>query len=596
MSIGSDISAGGSSANDNDAVVTKACDTCRRKKIRCNPNPEGDRCMQCVKFNTHCHFTPIAKKRKRRRPAAHEYVKELEDKVKSLEALLQASQANQHAGQGPSTPPPPPPLPDNHWPDFQMPMESDRLLIDPDLYSSPSARSSVSPVMPRDILKIGASPSLVQGYNKMPDRAVAIGLIDEALDNFFRFMPVINKADLMHQFYEYYDADPSTRDPASWACLNAAFSMAHRFRTLRSAEVTNDGSETFKYMNNALDVVAELTASQNSLPTIQALICMGVILQGTPSPHIASVLVATAMRLAQTAGLHRKTQNASLPADEVEKRRNIFWMIYILDKDVSLRMGQPFVQDDDEMDVELPQGTFSDLPTYQGGNRTYNVINSRISLAIIQGQIYKRLNSVQASRQSRSNRAAAAEELCSVLSYWRESVPIGCAHGLGAVHSDPVPIECHYLLFLHLSHAYCLVMISQHLYPSEIPIVDEGPEAQFAAAASYPFCVEESRKAIGLLQVIHPYDYVTLWSLLHPFCAVVLVVLHSVIRSPASATAANDLEIVQPFILLVECLAGEHGVGFRSNEAKRMHTSCSILSQRGRDAVIQVQEAAVGQL
>lgn len=45
----------------------KACDMCRKKKIRCEPSSQG--CAQCTKYRTQCHFTPIAVKRKPRRPA-----------------------------------------------------------------------------------------------------------------------------------------------------------------------------------------------------------------------------------------------------------------------------------------------------------------------------------------------------------------------------------------------------------------------------------------------------------------------------------------------------------------------------------------------
>ena len=46
--------------------LNQACDMCRKKKIRCEPT--GATCVQCIKYRTICHFTPISVKRKPRRP------------------------------------------------------------------------------------------------------------------------------------------------------------------------------------------------------------------------------------------------------------------------------------------------------------------------------------------------------------------------------------------------------------------------------------------------------------------------------------------------------------------------------------------------
>lgn len=82
----------------------KACDTCRTKTIRCEPTTQG--CSQCNKRGTRCHFTPIAMKRKRRRPAglvcyrsprgssyykvySFKYIAQLEKRLIEAEAMVE---------------------------------------------------------------------------------------------------------------------------------------------------------------------------------------------------------------------------------------------------------------------------------------------------------------------------------------------------------------------------------------------------------------------------------------------------------------------------------------------------------------------------
>lgn len=73
--------------------------------------------------------------------------------------------------------------------------------------------------------------------------------------------------------------------------------------------------------------------------------------------------------------------------------------------------------------------------------------------------------------------------------------------------------------------------------------------------------------------------------LLHPFFAAVELLLHNVIQHPESSQAASDLHIVEPFLHLLEILAGEKRQCSRSEEAERMYRLCNELNGRAREAV-----------
>lgn len=331
--------------------------------------------------------------------------------------------------------------------------------------------------------------------------------------SFNRFFPIFDEQEFLEQFeHQYSESRPSI--PAWWACINVVLSLAHRFRAMRTLETAYENAQSCGYVHNALAVVSELSVLRQSLPAIQALLGMAIILQGSPNPQASSVLTATAVRLAHAMGLHRKTQDQSLPAGQTEQRKRVFWILYLLDKDISLRMGQPFAQDDDDMDAELPAETFTDLPLIGLGDefREINFFNTRIGLAVIQGQVYKRLYSVQATRQTEAQKATVAYELSSVLSYWRNSVPVDFEDNPGQPLQIPLPTEFLHMLILRFTYVYCLVMVDRHL-PSLVLTPNNTQDAEFAGPfmATESLCVIESRKALRLVQVTPSGDYACVW-------------------------------------------------------------------------------------
>ena len=198
-------------------------------------------------------------------------------------------------------------------------------------------------------------------FRELPPKSLALVLIEEAFASGHSTFPIFDQRSFTQHFQDHYSqSNPS--DPGWWACINIVLALGHRFRAMRTLEAQHENEQSCHYLQNALAVVSELTMLHNNLQAIQALLGMTIVLEGTPNPRLSSVLNAAALRLAQTMGLHRKNVDPSLTAAEIEERKNVFWIAYFLDRDISLRTGQPPLQDDDDMDVDLPCGTISDLP------------------------------------------------------------------------------------------------------------------------------------------------------------------------------------------------------------------------------------------
>lgn len=349
-------------------------------------------------------------------------------------------------------------------------------------------------------------PLSLPTFHQLPSKGFALELLTDGLKSFNAFFPIFDETELLQKFHaRYLDSTPS--DPCWWSCINVFLAIAHRFRSMRTYDRAYETKQACGYIHNALAVVAELNVMHSNLAAVQSLVGLAIVLQGTANPHPASVLTAAAIRLAQTLGLHRETPYDCLPKDQVEQGRRVFWLAYILDKDISLRMKQPFSQDDEDMDAILPSGNTLQLPSPDGLSTT-DLFKSRIGLAVIQGQVYKKLYSVQATRKPEAQRHEVARELNSILSYWKSSVDIDFEDGAYAPLQPPLTTEIMHCLVQRFTYINCLVMINVHIPEMDSFLVDDLSQMYSTFEQAY---VTESRKAARLIHLIPHGDYAVVW-------------------------------------------------------------------------------------
>ncbi|KAJ4163188.1 hypothetical protein LMH87_004932 [Akanthomyces muscarius] len=497
-------------------VVIRACDTCRTKKIRCEPTTQG--CSQCTKRGTRCHFTPIAMKRKRRRPAGFKYIAQLEKRLIEVEAMVEdrplgkptVPNISSHIEQttlaaSPSTTAL---IKSTNGMNAWM-LESEPRMLSPEQTSNLQFNFGVFPLydhnqpdlstlrghitdyvwpLPAPELCSGSPPTI----QPLPTKAVALELIEETFRNYNRFLPLFDEEDFFKEFQLKYSTSNPT-DAAWWACLNVVLSIAHRLRAIPMLDPTQENILAFGHAQSALSVVSKLTVSNHSLSAVQALAGMACVLQGTPNPEPAAMLVAAALRLAQAMNLHRECTSLEITEMQAEKRRRVFWKVYILDKDISLRTGRPFGQDDDDMDLELPEDCNLSSGLQLSGEMIHKVV-------------------------------------------------------------------------LRLTYIHCLAMIDRHLPPTAPPSYNQDLSLPEALLPSSNVCVVESRKAIRLVEAIPQGDCACVWMLIHAFFAAASSVLSSLAQNPMSPNAISDLALVKPFLRLLETLAEDPSTLSQSDE------------------------------
>lgn len=110
-------------------------------------------------------------------------------------------------------------------------------------------------------------------------------------------------------------------------------------------------------------------------------------------------------------GLHRKLDDFGLSQSDINQRRNVFWILYFLDKSMSIRIGQPSVMFDDDVGIDLPQEIeiSSLLPD---GSKKHGIFRYHAQLALLESRIYTELYSIKTTNSPEIQRLKSVGQVC----------------------------------------------------------------------------------------------------------------------------------------------------------------------------------------
>jgi hypothetical protein len=296
-------------------------------------------------------------------------------------------------------------------------------------------------------------------FRPLPPKAEALSLLKDYFENFNCMFPLFHQPTFMHLVERQYSSDPY-EGSGWWACLNCALAFAHRLRVMSNLVPAEEDEKAWAYLKNAMGVFTELTMRNTDLMSVQALLAMAMFHQGTPNPQPTYILISSAVRLAQSIGLHKKGTGFTLNPIEIEQRKRVFWIAYMLDKDLSLRSGRPPAQDDDDINVDLPDADPDDnignIPLADGKGKM-NLFRVMCEFAVIESDVYRRLYSTKASKQTDGELLNTIGELDQQLEEWKDRIPIDFRpeHEIKASHT---PLILH-VVMLHFTYYNCLTTI-----------------------------------------------------------------------------------------------------------------------------------------
>ncbi|KAF7166794.1 hypothetical protein CNMCM6106_002492 [Aspergillus hiratsukae] len=645
--------------------IARACDMCRKKKIKCDG--KMPKCSHCTNYKTDCVFTQVEKKRNP--PKGAKYIEGLENRLGRMESLLRLSGLlseedggktdlgtlekrladRYHAtGSNNSQNPPKVNIP-NQTQTAPSQQNSSSHYSTPRLESQSSPRTAAtSPESQKEseteveglsdmmcslvtnncgeTRYIGSSsgfsifsPKGIQWVNEktgdtsfqemissayvddnkwmywkpeifsdifarrvfkpLPPKDEAMSLFKDFFDNFNCMFPLYHEPTFMHLVERQYSRDPY-EGSGWWASINVVLAIAHRLRVMSNLVPQEEDRKAWLYLKNAMGVLTELTMRNTDLLSVQALLGMSLFLQGTPNPQPSFFLVAAAIRLSHSIGLHKRGSGFGLNPVEVEQRKRVFWIAYLLDKDICLRSGRPPVQDDDDMNVDLPSDdppdNIGNVPLSDGKSK-FNLFRSMCRFATIESKVYKRLYSAKASKQSDGELLNTIGDLDKELEDWKDSIPLDFRpeHEIKASHT---PLILH-VVVLHFAYYNCLTTIHRmsvhHGYwTSRLSnYAIQGLNARplnprvFLSAV---LCVTAARASINLIKYIPQGDFACVWLILYYPVSALVTLFANILQNPSDARARSDVKLMNVVVNFLSTLVSDESNG----SIKRMLGLC----------------------
>ncbi|KAF6762750.1 fungal-specific transcription factor domain-containing protein [Ephemerocybe angulata] len=407
--------------------VWRACESCRRKKIKCDGCEPT--CSQCSASGSQCTWLQT----KDRAALSRHYVQELEARLLHMESLFQQIAPTLQTGEAanglgplpagitssvdPSTPvttttttniaPPSTHVDADSTIDDDFSESFGQLALDEyghmrwiggsstmsliqsfkALTTSPLHR--ISPMeedpqapgpsvnklyFPAAIFfgKVDALPGPEEV--EYPERDLADRLVDAYFSRLHYLMPVIDKPTFLAKYKLLMD---NTSNP-TWARTETPFlslvfsvfacaaSLVQDPRLAVSGR-DDDGGMGMVYYERAL-ILQYISHANIQMAHVQCFILMSSFLCSINCLPQAWILIGQAVRNGQDLGLHRSPRRLNVPNIEKETRRKVWWGVYTLDRMLALALGRPLGINDTDCDVELPVDVEDeDLADYYGG-------------------------------------------------------------------------------------------------------------------------------------------------------------------------------------------------------------------------------------
>ncbi|CAG8008833.1 unnamed protein product [Penicillium salamii] len=402
--------------------VGRACDECRRKKIKCDGKQP---CTHCTVYSYECSYDQPSN---RRRNPAPQYVEALEARMQKAEALLRtvlpnvnlddpqldvhateqrfvAAQKEKQATEeaklatGPEEAAPEAgdeglleTMVDNsgcldrddqgHWDyhghtsgiifvrrlrkqlgavDMTAPMGRSRASITGQMMGSPKSFSE----SPQD--------TTLPPTHDLPPREVARRLCHNSIDHACSLMRFVHEPSFFASLERIYDTPPEqfTNEENSFlpllyiviavGCLFSEDGQGQGTLDLCGYEnAIGQGFQFFKAGRQLLEIT-----DCRDLPSLQAICFMVLFLQSSAKLSTCYSYVGIALRSALRLGLHRSVA-ADFNPIERELRKRIFWVVRKMDVYVSTLLGLPQMLSDDDIDQEYPIEVDGDFITTEG--------------------------------------------------------------------------------------------------------------------------------------------------------------------------------------------------------------------------------------
>ncbi|PTB42725.1 hypothetical protein M441DRAFT_57394 [Trichoderma asperellum CBS 433.97] len=545
-------------------TTRKSCDFCYRRKIKCDR--QKPHCSHCITYNLDCTFTAPSRKpgpKKRQNSANIEGgTSNTQGHMRQLEAIIQQLIDRLELAEEKS--------------DVQSLPQSDG--------ATETTTTTLSTIVTKQDDN-GVSKSMI-----LPPREHALPVIQIYLKDFNTVLPLFDAKTLLHLVHNCYNVGPAQRNPVAWAAINIVLALAQRYTLVDCHNVPSPA----ECISRAESVLSTVVLGEIQLLNIQVLVGMVMLLQASQDLQPSLILIATTMRLAHAIGLHDCTYSAHLDTLHARQRAYVFWLAYILDKDLSMRSKQPSIQIDDDINLDLPSpavveyqiagmsginDTGNDTGIIATTDRTVkmNYFVTRIQLATIEGGVYDYLYSTRSQKRSPKERSHALQSVASALEQWKVSIPPEFSASVALMR---VPYDVlRFLGELHSTTLACTTLINQaHAWDAKwvASIRRYGRQGIVPILPpKWEVLVHEARDLMVLLGTLGMTDCWNFWNTGCSYMTAMVLLTANSMHRPQHNKLALDSQLIEVGLQTLEKMVQETG----SEMLKSFQATCAELYQ-----------------
>ncbi|KAL6704960.1 hypothetical protein ACN47E_007505 [Coniothyrium glycines] len=444
----------------------RACDSCRTRKIRCD---RGVPCSNCKASKLTCTTTaPTQKAQRQRIHISEEYEKKIdriEDRLAGIEHVLanladklgnldvnresaESGSQSRASRVGASARSPGGSLAEAATPapfegetaiarqsDYARDLLAQAVGRTPSIVQNAEIKSALTAlgdlVSQQSHSTVSAHPLINRGFaewdpatlEKPPWQEVANAL-DKAMKYptmafavIFPFLKMKNLREIFEDAYHNAGSCPAPRRVLAYGIMENLFVEFKAF-PLAQMDISNYGlysSQCKRHLEVAMSQLDIFMPA--SYENIMALLLGAAQSIEMCKPSLCWVMISTAAGLCQHLGYHRINTMLNDTLEVRNSKTHIFWMIYMFDKTLSLRLGRASVIQD--WDISLPFMHPNEEPT--SGPDGTQMLAYWIKVARVQGQIYEKLFCPAAFLRTSEERTRTAIELVDAMNQaWYE--------------------------------------------------------------------------------------------------------------------------------------------------------------------------------
>ncbi|PYI05393.1 Zn(II)2Cys6 transcription factor [Aspergillus sclerotiicarbonarius CBS 121057] len=326
-----------------------------------------------------------------------------------------------------------------------------------------------------------------------------------------------------------------------------------------------DGEANF---TKAQCIVPQLLQESVSVEGLQAVTMLALYELVTGNLQSASYYGSIAARMIFALGGHTATtlaEDLESPPNEHTLRmqkqvRQIFWLCYTIEKDVSLRTGQPQAFSDDNCDLTIPPNYGENLFTFPVDCRQAPpadmpedpVYPVDIRLSIIKSRAYGALYSFKGLKKTDAEILKEIRELDDELEKWRLSVPLQWRPTLSFSQETPDPNANMHVVILRLNYHLCMTIIHQASGRCRSWSKEQGG-IMHGVNSSLALSVEASRSTLLYLQASeHVLIDGIFWTLIFYPMSALLAIFCNILQNPSDPQATKDLGLLKIAMSMME--------------------------------------------